>query len=1035
MDIMFALPKKSPPPRLIAAQQQQQRYRQRSRSPSMNANTTATTTHVRKNRRRYSHPCHDVQSAPVNVDVNVPATPSSSSSDVNKSLNTSVTSVSSTVCGKDQTRRAMERMEAEREARRAAFKEQKREKAIEEKRIREAGNTGDVDFIGMVAQWRDEHEGSGLPYSQTKSAFGNGKGKALSKICICVRKRPVSEKEVAKKDHDCISMFHPTACIHIPKHRVDGITKYLDHTSFQFDYTFCEDSSTQDVYTYTTLPLVEEVLLGKGCRATVFAYGQTGSGKTHTMNGIQSRVVNDLFALMPGGGGDGIDEMFQSDDNSSDGSEYQVTVSFFEIYGVRIQDLLNDRNQLKILEDGKGEVVVSGLEEYNADSASELLGLMEEGNELRTTHATEANDTSSRSHAICQIMVRDRLNGKLRGKMSLVDLAGSERGADTKSHNRQRRTESSEINKSLLALKECIRALDSDNSHVPYRSSKLTLVLKDCFTSSLARTTMIATLGPGSSSADHSLNTLRYADRVKEQKVDSKTFNVTNGSSKQGKVAKAPASGQFQGLQRKAASPAKQRAQPVVPQSTSPPVVNSRGRKAYTKPQTTVTTADPRSVSPFRARSAARSPSPASNPRTISRNDSNRSDGQDRRNGNGNGNGSSSRGTSRSRSPVTKPETRTTKQQTQNQTHTKTRAGAGAEVKKAAPNARRVTRSQAASQSKTRPATSTRRTTSSRQSSNLDADDEDSRPEEEKRLRDEYEALSSEWRSQAMRDRSPTPEHIRRRSYAPTVRDKSKSPNQQPPARGRAPAKGNRNAAESLVRSDRNVAGYDQQDGDFEQDSEDEDTAYGGSGNADEYASVDSFFNSNGDNNDQDDDDDDNNGNNDNADIADVLVVADPPSRDDNSLLSEYDEESDILSSTDDHDHDNVPAAEEPAVEIRPDAHALKVQHAARLLLEAEELLLNTHMESIHETADLLNQECSLIKGMRREDGEEAASNTNNNKTAPSRTDQEMIDYAEQLEGLLDRKMVLLTKVQKSIKQFRKEAKHKKNVQQQVKGR
>jgi kinesin family protein 2/24 len=119
-------------------------------------------------------------------------------------------------------------------------------------------------------------------------------------------------------------------------------------------------------------------------------------------------------------------------------------------------------------------------------------------------------------------MLRDKATSKLRGKLSLVDLAGSERGNDTKSHNSQRRTESAEINTSLLALKECIRALEDNkmgNKHVPYRASKLTLILKDCFTSALAKTTMIATVSPGASSADHTLNTLRYADRIKEQKV------------------------------------------------------------------------------------------------------------------------------------------------------------------------------------------------------------------------------------------------------------------------------------------------------------------------------------------------------------------------------------------------------------------------------------------------------------------------------------------------------------------------------------
>lgn len=232
-------------------------------------------------------------------------------------------------------------------------------------------------------------------------------------------------------------------------------------------------------------------------------------GKTYTMTGIQRMVAEDIFSTLS---------------NNNIGSCYSLdnttcSIAIFEIYGGRIQDLLNNRNRLKVLEDGKGEVIVSGLEEFQASTPQEFLSLIEQGQSNRTTHATEANDVSSRSHAICQILLRDKTNGKLRGKLSLVDLAGSERGNDTKEHNRQRRTESSEINTSLLALKECIRAIDSESKHVPYRQSKLTLILKDCFVSKAARTAMIATLSPGSNSTDHTVNTLRYADRIKEQKV------------------------------------------------------------------------------------------------------------------------------------------------------------------------------------------------------------------------------------------------------------------------------------------------------------------------------------------------------------------------------------------------------------------------------------------------------------------------------------------------------------------------------------
>lgn len=428
---------------------------------------------------------------------------------------------------------------------------------MEEQRNLALGNPGDVDFIGLVSRWREEN-GVSTNNSPRLAEVDHSISTSHPKICICVRKRPVSDKERRKLDHDSVTCVpeRNLVCIHQAKFRVDGITKYCDHNSFCFDYTFNENSSTEDLYQQTTMPLVDFILSGKGGRATgkekyaffiflyyisrqtlcrswnkltflplftwhwsiVFAYGQTGSGKTYTMNGIQKMVVEDLFMLMEG-----------ADDEAEDDcvclSKTRVTVSFFELYGGRVQDLLNNRNKLKILEDGRGEVVVSGLEEFEAHDAGQLLDLIDTGNSFRTTHATEANDTSSRSHAVCQIHLRSSTTDRLYGKLSLVDLAGSERGSDTKSNNRQRRTESADINKSLLTLKECIRALDTSSktgnssTHVPYRGSKLTMVLKDCFTSNLAKTTMIATVSPGSSSADHTINSLRYAHRIKEKKV------------------------------------------------------------------------------------------------------------------------------------------------------------------------------------------------------------------------------------------------------------------------------------------------------------------------------------------------------------------------------------------------------------------------------------------------------------------------------------------------------------------------------------
>jgi kinesin family protein 2/24 len=151
-----------------------------------------------------------------------------------------------------------------------------------------------------------------------------------------------------------------------------------------------------------------------------------------------------------------------------------ISISFFEIYGGRCQDLLNNRNRLTVREDGHGEVVVADLKEIPVDTAANLAAIIDAGNRNRTTHATESNDESSRSHAICQITLYDTGSGAVVGRMSLIDLAGSERGADTKSHNRQRRMEGAEINKSLLALKECIRALDSGNRYAAKTTDKPT---------------------------------------------------------------------------------------------------------------------------------------------------------------------------------------------------------------------------------------------------------------------------------------------------------------------------------------------------------------------------------------------------------------------------------------------------------------------------------------------------------------------------------------------------------------------------------
>ena len=280
------------------------------------------------------------------------------------------------------------------------MKQRKKARAEEEQRNIAAGNPGDIDFIGMVREWRKENANTAVPHAADKSH---------PRICICVRKRPISDKEREKNDHDSVTCLNPNVWIHSAKMHVDGITKQMDHTSYKFDHAFDETVPTDEVYQYTAMPLIDFVCEGTGGRATVFAFGQTGSGKTYTMNGIQKLLCEDLF-----------DQLSQEDmDDVCSLKNTDVKLSFFEMYGGFIQDLLNDRKRLKVLEDGKGEVVVSGLQEVQVATPNDFLEIVEQGNACRTTHTTEANDTSSRSHAICQITLRDRGTGELRGKLSL----------------------------------------------------------------------------------------------------------------------------------------------------------------------------------------------------------------------------------------------------------------------------------------------------------------------------------------------------------------------------------------------------------------------------------------------------------------------------------------------------------------------------------------------------------------------------------------------------------------------------------------
>ncbi|CAK76846.1 unnamed protein product (macronuclear) [Paramecium tetraurelia] len=334
----------------------------------------------------------------------------------------------------------------------------------------------------------------------------------IDRIVVAIRKRPLSQKEILKKEEDIIIVQNDNSVIVKEiKQKVD-LTKYIEEHQFNFDLTFNQNHSNEQVYINAVRPIIRAAF--QRAKVTCFAYGQTGSGKTYTMIGDIERQVPGMYLLA----GQDIFQIIEMEEYT----HLQVYVSFFEIYCGKLYDLLSQRNQIQIREDAKGNVNMINLMEKKINSVQQLMHFIQLGQNVRITASNSSNSESSRSHAILQVILK---SGKtLHGKMSFIDLAGSERGADVQDQNKQTRIDGAEINKSLLALKECIRALDLNKNHTPFRGSKLTLVLKDSLTGN-CKTVMIGNISPSSQSSEHTLNTLRYADRVKELKKPENRFS------------------------------------------------------------------------------------------------------------------------------------------------------------------------------------------------------------------------------------------------------------------------------------------------------------------------------------------------------------------------------------------------------------------------------------------------------------------------------------------------------------------------------
>uniref|UniRef100_A0AAQ5XNZ9 Kinesin motor domain-containing protein n=1 Tax=Amphiprion ocellaris TaxID=80972 RepID=A0AAQ5XNZ9_AMPOC len=303
----------------------------------------------------------------------------------------------------------------------------------------------------------------------------------------------------------------------VPRDLADGfVNNKRECYKFRFQKVFDQATKQEEIFEHIAKPVADSVLAGYN--GTIFAYGQTGSGKTFTITGgaqryndrgIVPRTLSYLY------------ERFSQDSNMV----YTTNISYLEIYNEVGYDLLDSRHEasrledlpkVMIMEDPDQNIHLRNLSMQQSANEEEALNLLFLGDTNRMIAETPMNQASTRSHCIFTVHLCRREPGSAtvrRSKLHLVDLAGSDRVSKT-GLNGQLLTEAKYINLSLHYLEQVIIALSEKNrSHIPYRNSTLTSVLRDSLGGN-CMTTMIATLAVDRRNLDESISTCRFAQRV-----------------------------------------------------------------------------------------------------------------------------------------------------------------------------------------------------------------------------------------------------------------------------------------------------------------------------------------------------------------------------------------------------------------------------------------------------------------------------------------------------------------------------------------
>ena len=330
-------------------------------------------------------------------------------------------------------------------------------------------------------------------------------------IKVCLRIRPMNLQEQGRNDLNCIEPVSSNQLIFTNKNM---------RRSYTYNLVFGPETTQEDIfYNCSINKLIDSAL--EGYSVTIFAYGQTGSGKTYTIMGrddsINEKILsnNKYSGIMP----KSINYIWSTVGSKQE--KYYIKVSFLEIYNEQINDLLNIGNtNLQIRWDQKQGFFVEGLLVIECKKPEDIVEVILQGTKNRKKGSHELNKDSSRSHTILTVYVISEFqsqgqNFKKYGKISFVDLAGSERLKETHSSGGMIK-ETGNINKSLFVLGKVISSLTdkkTNNQHIPYRDSKLTMLLMDSI-GGASKTLMIACVSPSATYSDETMSTLNYASRT-----------------------------------------------------------------------------------------------------------------------------------------------------------------------------------------------------------------------------------------------------------------------------------------------------------------------------------------------------------------------------------------------------------------------------------------------------------------------------------------------------------------------------------------